>query len=103
MADKQEWSAVFYTTEQGEKPVEDFLYSLDMKTQARFIWSINLLKEQNVRAREPLVKHIAGKLWELRRASNGNIYRVMYFFYWQTNCLCAWISEKDPKNAQTRN
>ena len=28
-----------------------------------------------------MVKHIEGKLWELRRSSNGNIYRVMYFFF----------------------
>jgi phage-related protein len=28
-----------------------------------------------------LVKHIDGKLWELRRASSGNIYRIMYFFF----------------------
>ena len=81
MADEQEWSTVFYTTEQGERPVEEFLSRLDVKTQARFIWSINLLKEQNVHATEPLVKHIGGKLWELRRSSNGNIYRVMYFFF----------------------
>lgn len=81
MADKQDWSIVFYTTEQGERPVEAFLSSLDLKTQARFTWSIHLLQEQNVRATEPLVKHIEGKLWELRRSSNGNIYRVMYFFF----------------------
>ncbi len=81
MADKQEWSIVFYTTEQGETPVEEFLHSLDVKTQARFVWSINQLRELNARATEPLVKHIDGKLWELRRASNGNIYRVMYFFF----------------------
>lgn len=71
----------FYTTEQGGRPVEEFLSSLDLKTQGRFTWSIKLLREQNVRATEPLVKHIAGKLWELRRTSNGNIYRVMYFFF----------------------
>ena len=81
MANKQEWSIVFYTNEQGESPVETFLDGLDLKTQARFTWSINLLKEQNVHATEPLVKHIGGKLWELRRDSSGNIYRVMYFFF----------------------
>ena len=81
MADKQDWSIVFYTTEQGGRPVEEFLSSLDLKAQGRLTWAINLLKEQNVRATEPLVKHMGGKLWELRRTSNGNIYRVMYFFF----------------------
>jgi phage-related protein len=34
-----------------------------------------------VSAREPLVKHLEGKLWELRRSSRGNIYRLLYFFF----------------------
>lgn len=81
MSEEPNWSIVFYITEQGDNPVEEFLKSLDLKTQARFDWSIRQLQELNTRAREPLVKHIDGKLWELRRASNGNIYRVMYFFF----------------------
>ena len=81
MAEERDWSIVFYTTEQGDSPVKEFLESLDLKTQVRFDWAMKLLREQNTRAHEPLVKHIEGKLWELRRASNGNIYRVMYFFF----------------------
>lgn len=72
---------MFYTDEAGNSPVGEFLESLDQKTQARFIWSIEQLRVRNVQATEPLVKHIEGKLWELRRASSGNIYRVMYFFF----------------------
>jgi phage-related protein len=74
MAEEQEWTIVNYTDERGNSPVEAFLGSLDLKTQARFEWSIEQLRLLNVRAREPLVKHIDGKLWELRRASDGNIY-----------------------------
>ncbi|MEP7287453.1 MAG: type II toxin-antitoxin system RelE/ParE family toxin [Chloroflexota bacterium] len=70
-----------YTTAEGAEPVRAFLASLDQKTQIRFEWSIEQLRVRNVRATEPLVKHIDGKLWELRRASNGNIYRVMYVFF----------------------
>lgn len=58
-----------------------FLADLDQKTQTRFEWSIEQLRMRNVQAAEPLVKHIEGKLWELRRGSSGNIYRVMYFFF----------------------
>ena len=77
----EEWSIVFYTDRGGNTPVEDFLTSLDLKTQARFDWSIERLRVLNVHAREPLVKHIEGKLWELRRASGRNIYRLFYFFF----------------------
>jgi len=81
MADQPAWSIVFYTTAEGEEPVRAFLKSLDQKTQTRFEWSIEQLRVRNVQAEEPLVKHIEGKIWELRRASSGNIYRVMYFFF----------------------
>jgi phage-related protein len=81
MANQPGWSIVFYTTADGDEPVRDWLASLDQKTQVRFEWSIEQLRIRNVQAGEPLVKHIEGKIWELRRASSGNIYRLMYFFF----------------------
>jgi len=81
MAEEQIWTIEFYQQEDETSPVEAFLKGLDDKTQARFIWAIEQLRMQNVHAREPLVKHLEGKLWELRRESGGNIYRLLYFFF----------------------
>ncbi len=81
MADEPEWRIVFYRDAQGNRPVREFLQQLDLKTQGRFDWSIEQLRILNVRAHEPLVKHLEGKIWELRRTSDGNIYRVLYFFF----------------------
>ena len=81
MTDEQAWAIVYYTDEAGNRPVREFLQRLDLKTQARFDWSIEQLQVLNVHAHEPLVKHLEGKLWELRRSSDGNIYRVLYFFF----------------------
>jgi len=81
MAEEHEWTVDFYSREDGTSPVREFLESLDEATQARFIWAIEQLRQLNVRAREPLVKQIEGKLWELRRGSDGNIYRLFYFFF----------------------
>ena len=39
------------------------------------------LRVRNVQAKEPLVKHLEDKLWELREESKTNIYRIIYFFY----------------------
>jgi phage-related protein len=36
---------------------------------------------RNVQAREPLVRHLEGRLWELREESQTNIYRLLYFFF----------------------
>ena len=56
-------------------------YSLDAQSRARFIASIEQLRLRNVQAREPLVRHLEGKIWELREESKTNIYRLLYFFY----------------------
>jgi phage-related protein len=77
----QDWTVVFFTEENGKSPVREFLASLDAKTQARFIASIELLKQRNVHAREPLVRHLEGKIWELREESSTNTYRLLYFFF----------------------
>lgn len=76
-----DWSVVFYVEESGSKPINEFLKTLDVKTQARFIDSIERLRQRNIQAREPLVRHLGGKLWELREESNTNIYRIIYFFF----------------------
>ena len=76
-----EWSVVFYIEESGKSPVREFLVSLDARTQARFLASIEQLRVRNVSAQEPLVRHLEDKLWELREESRGNIYRLLYFFF----------------------
>lgn len=53
---------------------------LDAKTKGRLIWSIEQLRLRNIQAREPLARHLEGKLWELREESKTNIYRLVYAF-----------------------
>jgi phage-related protein len=77
MSEDNGWSIEYYVTENGVSPVQEFLLGLDKKTYVRFLKSFDLLKERNVQAREPLVKHIEGKLWELRE----EIYRIIYVFF----------------------
>jgi phage-related protein len=81
MTSPQEWTIVLYIDEHGHSPVEEFLGQLDPKTRNRFAWSIEQLRVRDVQAREPLVRHLTGKLWELREESRTNIYRLLYFFF----------------------
>ena len=81
MTDQPEWTIEFYIAPDKSSPIEVFLDSLDVKTRARFLWSMEQLRVRNVQAKEPLVKHIEDKLWELREESKTNIYRIVYFFY----------------------
>lgn len=80
MTDEGVWRVVFYRDEHGRSPVREFLESLDDDAQQSIAWAIEQLLARNVRAREPLVKHLENKLWELRRESKTNTYRVIYFF-----------------------
>lgn len=80
MTESREWSVVFYIDEHGHSPVEQFLQELDPKTYNRFLWSIEQLRLRNAQAREPLVRHLEDRIWELRRESNTNIFRILYAF-----------------------
>ena len=81
MSQQSEWTTEVDAAADGTGPVEAFLDSLDPKVRARFLWSMEQLRVRNVQAREPLVKHVEDKLWELREESRTNIYRIIYFFY----------------------
>jgi phage-related protein len=80
MTDAADWFIVFYVDERGHQPVREFLSTLDTRARARFDWSLEQLRLRNTLAREPLVRHLDGRIWELRRESMGNIYRLLYTF-----------------------
>lgn len=61
MGDEIDWTTEFYIEDSGRIPVEEFLDSLDMKTRARFRWSMEQLRVRNIRAQEPLVRHNKGR------------------------------------------
>lgn len=81
MTTDTEWKLLFYQTASGASPVREFLRSLDKTTRVRFGWSLEQLRLRNTQAQPPLVKHIEGKLWELREESSTNIYRIFYCLY----------------------
>ncbi len=80
MTDSRDWATAFYIEDNGKSPVEEFILSRDGTAQARVRWAIEQLRVRNLSSREPLVKHIQGKIYELRVESRTNIYRILYFF-----------------------
>jgi phage-related protein len=80
MSIQPEWTIVFYIEDNGGNPIDDFLARLDARAKAKFDWAIAQLRVRNVTAREPLVKHLQGKVYELRVESQATIYRLLYFF-----------------------
>ena len=75
------WTVDLYRDAKGNVPVEDFLTRLPEKDRARIAWTINLLEEYGLQLGSPYVKHLRGKLWELRIRAGRSAYRIIYFAY----------------------
>lgn len=72
---------VFYEKENGEKPAEEFILSLDNKMQKKALGQLSILKEYGRALREPYSKHIKDGIFELRVQFASDISRIFYFFY----------------------
>ncbi|MCL1918881.1 MAG: type II toxin-antitoxin system RelE/ParE family toxin [Peptococcaceae bacterium] len=70
----------YYELPSGEKPVETFLDSLDLKMRVKALGSIDILAEFGNTLREPYSKAIGKGLFELRISFAGDISRIFYFF-----------------------
>lgn len=73
------WTIEFYRNPNGKSPVEQFLIDLDNKTAVKVYGAIDLLKHHGINLREPYVKHIEDKIYELRVKDHRGIYRILYF------------------------
>ena len=71
------YHVVFYESERGDSPVEDFLQGLDPHTQAKAKALIGLLEEHGPQLKRPYADKLEGKIYEIRPKQA----RVLYFFF----------------------
>lgn len=71
----------FYSKENGDCPVAEFISKLDKKMAARVIRSIDLLEQHGNDLRAPYSKAINDGIFELRTQQGSDITRVFYFFF----------------------
>ncbi len=71
---------IFYETDFGDKPVEEFLASLDAAVRAKIVRSLELLRTQQIVPAKFWKKLSGHDLWEVRVEYAGNIYRVLATF-----------------------
>lgn len=71
----------FYETADGQKPVEEFLISLDDKMRAKLVHMMELLEEKGTELRSPYTKPLNDGIFELRCRQSSNITRALFFFY----------------------
>lgn len=73
------WKIIVFETKRGEKPVEEFIYSLDEPTIAKIAHTIDLLEKHGPYLVMPHAKKIATALFELRVRGKVEI-RILYTF-----------------------
>ena len=71
----------FYESEDGKKPVSEFLDSLDEKMAAKLIGLMEILEEKGTELRLPYSGPLGDGIFELRCKQGSNITRVLYFFF----------------------
>ncbi|MDR2900854.1 MAG: type II toxin-antitoxin system RelE/ParE family toxin [Treponema sp.] len=71
----------YYELPNGEKPVQQFIDSLNVKMRVKALGCIEILEEFGNQLREPFSKPISKGLFELRIQFAGDITRIFYFFF----------------------
>ena len=74
------YNIIFYTTERGDSPLDDFLDGLDKKSRAKVAAYLSFLEEQGSNLKRPYADIVRGKIRELRIHHSSNQYRILYFF-----------------------
>ncbi len=70
----------FFITFSGKSPVEEFLDSLDLRTQRKFLYVRSLLETFSFKLKLPHCKRLKEGIYELRFAGREGGVRVLYFF-----------------------
>ncbi|MBT3193041.1 MAG: type II toxin-antitoxin system RelE/ParE family toxin [Verrucomicrobia bacterium] len=72
---------IFYETDAGHSPVEEFLDTLSTKQALKTAWVINLVEDMGVVPAQYFQKmRSTDDLWEIRVKVAGNIFRFLGFF-----------------------
>ncbi|MEW6716793.1 MAG: type II toxin-antitoxin system RelE/ParE family toxin [Chloroflexota bacterium] len=76
-----DWTVENYVDSRGRSPVENFLNQLPVTDRVRIVHTIGLLADFGLQLGAPYIKHLEGKLWELRIRSRHKVYRILYFAF----------------------
>jgi phage-related protein len=104
------YNLIFYTTERGDSPVDEFLDGLDKKSRAKVAAHLSLLEEQGPNLKRPYADVVRGKIRELRIQRSSNQYRILFFFQVRDQIVLAHafikktqqLKEKDIELAEKR-
>lgn len=92
------YSIEYYQTEKGKSPVIEWRDGLEEKHKKKVIQIIGYLEDYGFELKEPFVKHIKDKIYELRTRFSNNQFRILYFaFTGKTFVLLHGFTKKTQK------
>ena len=93
---------VYFVTESGRRPVEEFVDVLSISSQRKFVDVVELLEDFGRSLSPPYAKYIGNEIFELRFESIEGAVRVLYFFFDSEKAVLTngfvKKSNKTPKN-----
>jgi phage-related protein len=78
---------VYFVTESGRRPAEEFVKSLNVRSREKFFSVIELFEEFGKVLSFPHAKYIGDEIFELRFESIEGSVRVLYFFFDQNKAV----------------
>ena len=91
------YNLIFYTTERGDSPVDDFLDGLEKKARAKVAAYLSLLEEEGPHLKRPYADIVRGKIRELRIHYSSDHYRILYFFQMRDQVVLVHAFSKKTK------
>lgn len=96
------WRIDYYESPVGNKPVEEFIHSLEEKTQTKVVRALELLEEFGIQVGPSHTKKVIGtQMWELRILGTDNI-RVFYIAKKQRSFLLLHGFQKKTKKTEKK-
>lgn len=93
------WKIKSFESSRGEKFVESFLYSLEIKARSKTAQLIDLLEEHGSYLKMPYAKRLTKEIYELRVRGREEV-RVLYCFKQDVIYLLHGFKKKTQKTPQ---
>lgn len=74
------YTCEYFGTDRGDRPVEEFIDSLQDSTQRKFFYKRSLLEEFGPRLPFPHARKLVRDIYELRFEGPNETARILYFF-----------------------
>jgi phage-related protein len=81
------YKCYYYKTQSGKSPVEEFIDSLEYKTQVKFFYKKGLLEEFGPKLPFPHARYIGEGVFELRFEGREGRIRILYFFFYENKII----------------